>query len=83
MKLQDLLLMRHELILIAVALIIFITEIFVDEKRKGIVVPLSLGLMFIATIIGFLPVENSSLFGGMYIGDTLRATIKNILNVSS
>lgn len=81
MKLQDLLLMRHELILIAVALIIFITEIFVDEKRKGIVVPLSLGLMFIATIIGFLPVENSSLFGGMYIGDTLRATIKNILNV--
>ena len=47
--------MRHELILIAVALIIFITEIFVDEKRKGIVVPLSLGLMFIATIIGFLP----------------------------
>lgn len=61
MKLQDLLLMRHELILIAVALIIFITEIFVDEKRKGIVVPLSLGLMFIATIIGFLPVENSTL----------------------
>ncbi len=80
MKLQDLLLMRHELVLIAVALIIFITEIFVDEKRKGIVVPLSLVLMTLATLIGFLPITSVSLFGDMYVADPLRAAIKNILN---
>ena len=81
MKLQDLLLMRHELLLIAVTLIIFITEIFVDDKRKGIVIPMALGLMTLITVIGFLPITNISLFGDMYVADPLRAAIKNILNV--
>ncbi len=80
MKLQDLLLMRHELTLIFVTLIIFLTEIFVSDKRKSIVIPLSLVLMTIATIIGFIPAASGSLFGGMYVVDPIRLMIKNILN---
>ncbi|MDP4268113.1 MAG: NADH-quinone oxidoreductase subunit N [Bacteroidota bacterium] len=75
------LLMRHELLLTAVAMIILIAEIFFSGEKKGWIRTLSISLFFIITLIGFLPVDSGSLFGGMYNTNALIALMKNILNI--
>ena len=80
MTLNELLLMRHEWVLIAAALIMLILEIaFTNEQKQKLIfiAPLVMGVI---TLIGFLPSESGSLFGGMYINDPLRILMKNILN---
>lgn len=81
MTLNELLLMRHEWVLVAIALLLLILEIgFSDDQKKkiNIIAPI---LMAVATVIGFLPTDQGNIFGGMYITDPLRILMKNILNV--
>lgn len=81
MSLQELLLMRHEWVLIASVLILLVLELnFSEEKKSNSIIAASL-LFALVTLIGFLPTEPGSLFGGMYVTDPIRVLMKNILNL--
>ena len=81
MNIESFLLMRHELLLTAVAMIILIGEVFFSGEKKGWIRSLSIILFAIITVIGFLPVQSGSLFGGMYNTNSLIVLMKNILNI--
>lgn len=83
MTFQSLFLMGHELLLVITALIVLVAELFVSDQKKGIVLPLSIGLLtttIICTIV--FPVEGS-LFGGMYKADHLRTILKVVLDAGT
>jgi NADH-quinone oxidoreductase subunit N len=83
MNLSSFLLMRHEIVLIAVALIILIAEIFTSDQNKGRIRGLAVILFAINTIIGFLPATTGTLFGGMFTIFPLHIVVKNILNIGT
>ncbi|MCK9206132.1 MAG: NADH-quinone oxidoreductase subunit N [Salinivirgaceae bacterium] len=83
MKLQDLLLIRHELLLTLTALILIVAEIFIDDKSKKKIVPLALFLMIVVTAAGILFPVKGIAFGGMYQTDALRSAMKTILDIAS
>ena len=67
MSLGTFLIMRHELLLIAAALLVLIAEIFRNPDNKRSISLFSIILFGIITIAGFLPSPAGSLFGGMYV----------------
>jgi NADH-quinone oxidoreductase subunit N len=73
--------MRHELLLIAVALLVLIAEIFWSTDKKKYISLFSIVLFGLITIIGFLPSPIGSLFGGMYKSSGTILMMKNILNI--
>ncbi|MGB5376697.1 NADH-quinone oxidoreductase subunit N [Muriicola sp.] len=81
MEIDTYLLLRQEISLLAIALLLLIVEIFVSEHRKSAVVPLVIVLFGIHTIMGFLPMAEGMLFGGMYRTNVLIHFFKNILNL--
>src|SRR5690606_38367789 len=81
MSLDELMLMRHEWALVAVALVLLIAEIVVNENRKQNIGIVACVLMALVTLLGFLPANTGSVFGNMYLTDPLRILMKNILNV--
>lgn len=83
MKFQDLLLIRHELMLTIAALILILAEVFGSEKSKKNILPLSLVLVFITGVIGWLFPANGTAFGGMYHTDSLRNSVKLILDIAT
>ena len=75
--------MRHELLLIAAALLVLMAEIFTDPaKKKGISI-FAIVLLGIVTIAGFLPSQSGELFGGMYVTTGTQLIMKNILNIGA
>lgn len=82
MNWQSFLVMRFEIVLLAIALILLLSEIFVSTKRKQNLVQLAIGLFAIHTVIGFFPLNESSLFGNMFRTDGLIQLIKNMLNLA-
>jgi NADH-quinone oxidoreductase subunit N len=83
MSLGTFLIMRHELLLIAAALLVLIAEIFWNPDKKKSISLFSIILLGVITIIGFLPSPSGSLFGGMYISSGTRLLMKNILNIGA
>ena len=81
MSLGTFLIMRHELLLIAAALLVLIAEIFWNPDRKRSISLFSIILFGIITIVGFLPSPTGSLFGGMFINTGTTLLMKNILNI--
>jgi NADH-quinone oxidoreductase subunit N len=81
MTFENLLLMRHEFVLTIIAMIILIAELAMDDKVKLRVVPLAIGLFLVHTIIGFLPLKDGVLFGGMFHTNGTVTLMKNILNI--
>ena len=79
MNLENFLLMRQELVLLAVILLLVIGEIFSNNK-KGLV-SFAIILFAIHTLIGFLGLPEGSLFGGSFRTTTLIHLFKNVLNV--
>ena len=79
MTLESFLLMRQELVLLAVILLLIIGEIFSNNK-KGLL-NFAIGLFVVHTVIGFLPMQEGSVFGGMFRSTTLIHLFKNVLNV--
>ncbi len=75
------LIMRHELLLVAITVILLIVEIFLPADRKHKIILPAILLMAIVTVIGFFPAESGILFGGMYKTTLLTLMLKNILNV--
>ncbi len=81
MTVNDFLLMRHELMLVAIALILLITDLMVKPAHKRAIVPFAIALFAVQTIIGFLPAEEGVLFGGMFKTTPLISLMKNVLNI--
>lgn len=80
MKWDELLLMRHELQLLAVILIVTCAEIYLSGKDKRGIISLSLGLFGLHVAAGWLWPAEGVLFGGMYRTNALLHFMKNILD---
>lgn len=81
MDIGNFLLMRHELLLLAITLLLIVAEIFIPNHKKGSIVHLAIFLFGIHTVVGFLTIEESSLFGGMFRTNGMIHFFKNVLNV--
>lgn len=75
------LIMRHELLLVAITVILLIVEIFLPNTKKQKIILPAILLMAAVTVIGFFPGTPGVLFGGMYQSTELSVLLKNILNV--
>ncbi|MER2996625.1 NADH-quinone oxidoreductase subunit N [Pontibacter populi] len=81
MELSSFFLMRHELLLLILTLLLVTAEILIPNHKKSSVVHLALFLFGIHTALGFLSLEESSLFGGMFRTNDLIHFFKNVLNI--
>ena len=81
MDFGNFLLMRHEILLLIIALVLVIVEIFIPQNKKTNVVHLAIFLFGIHTIIGFFLLTYGSLFGGMFQTNAMIQFFKNVLNV--
>ncbi len=81
MSLQIFSIMRHELLLVAVLLLVLMAEIFWKQATKKNIRIFSVILFGIITLIGFLPSPEGSLFGDMYVVTPVRLLMKNVLNI--
>ncbi len=81
MDFGNFLLMRHEILLLIIALVLVIVEIFIPQNKKTNVVHLAIFLFGIHTIIGFFSLTYGSLFGGMFQTNAMIQFFKNVLNV--
>ena len=81
MDFSSFLLMRQEIVLLCILLLLIIAEIFIPKSKKGSIVHLAIFLFGIHTVIGFMPIEESSLFGGMFRTNGMIHFFKNVLNV--
>lgn len=81
MDFSNLLLMRHELLLLATILLLIVAEIFIPPNKKQSIVHLAIFLFGVHTLIGFLPVDENNLFGGMFRTNGLIHFFKNVLNI--
>jgi NADH-quinone oxidoreductase subunit N len=77
------LIMRHELLLVAITVILLIIEIFLPNGKKHKIIPPVIIFMAIVTILGFIPGPTGSIFGGMYLTSNLILLLKNILNIGT
>jgi NADH-quinone oxidoreductase subunit N len=83
MSLSDILTMRNELLLTFLAMILLIIDLNLNHAKKSWMIPISIGLFMVVTLIGFLPQPDQTLFGGMYHTNGLIKLMKNILNVGA
>jgi len=73
--------MRHELLLVAITVILLLVEIFLPQDKKHKIILPAILLMALVTIAGFIPGPTGMLFGGMYGTSPLILLMKNILNI--
>jgi NADH-quinone oxidoreductase subunit N len=73
--------MRHELLLVAITVILLLVEIFLPPDKKNKIILPAIILMALVTIAGFIPGPTGVLFGGMYGTSPLILLMKNILNI--
>ncbi len=81
MSFSDILSMRHEVMLTVLALIVLIIDLNLSNRNKQLIIPVTLSLFFINTVVGMLPLHDITLFGGMYRSSGLIRLMKNILNI--
>ncbi|NOY48315.1 MAG: NADH-quinone oxidoreductase subunit N, partial [Chlorobi bacterium] len=81
MDFSSFLLMRHEILLLAIILLLVVAEIFMPQNKKSSIVHLAIFLFGIHTIVGFFTIDEGSLFGGMFRTDGLIHFFKNVLNI--
>jgi NADH-quinone oxidoreductase subunit N len=81
MNLSNFLLMRHEILLLAITLLLLIAEIFIHKNKKSSIVHLAIFLFGIHTVAGFFALDESSLFGGMFRTNNMIHFFKNVLNL--
>jgi len=81
MNWESFLLMRNELGLLTVILLLIIFEIFTNKKQKGNIVTFAIVLFVIHTVVGFIPLNQGTLFGGMFRTHALLYFFKSTLNI--
>ncbi|HLN53724.1 MAG TPA: NADH-quinone oxidoreductase subunit N [Lentimicrobium sp.] len=80
MNINDFLIMRHELVLVATALLLLIIDLGLKPEKKRSIIPIAVVLFIINVIIGYLPSFQGVLFGGMFQNNALSVMMKNVLN---
>jgi len=73
--------MRHELLLLAIILLLIVAEVFIPQNKKSSIIHLAILLFGIHSILGFLPTGETTLFGGMFRTNGLIHFFKNVLNI--
>jgi NADH-quinone oxidoreductase subunit N len=63
------------------ALLLLTIDLNLNHAKKSLMIPISIGLFLVVTVIGFIPQADSSLFGGMYHTNGMVQLMKGILNV--
>ncbi|MCF6294764.1 MAG: NADH-quinone oxidoreductase subunit N [Flavobacteriaceae bacterium] len=81
MDFSSFLLMRQEILLLAITLLLILTEIFIPQNKKSSIVHLAIFLFGIHTIVGFFAIEEGNIFGGMFHTNDLVHFFKNVLNI--
>lgn len=81
MNLDSFLLMRYEILLLVITLLLLVGEIFIHKNNKDSLVHLAIFLFGIHTAVGFLQLEESTLFGGMFRTNNMIHFFKNVLNI--
>lgn len=81
MNIYDFLIMRHELVLVSIALVLLIIDLALKPANKKHIIPIAVILFIIHTVIGFLPATGGILFGGMFHSTPLLVMMKNVLNI--
>jgi NADH-quinone oxidoreductase subunit N len=81
MSLSDILTMRNELLLTFLAMVLLTIDLNLNHAKKSRMIPISIGLFLVVTLIGFIPQPDQTLFGGMYHTNGLIQLMKNILNI--
>ncbi len=81
MSLIEILAMRNELLLTIMAMILLIIDLNLNHAQKERMIPISIGLFLVVTLIGFIPQPDQTIFGGMYHTNGLVQLMKNILNI--
>lgn len=81
MTFNDIMLMRHELLLTVVMLLVLIIDLFTTGNSRKWIIPITLTLFLTITLAGFFPASHGSMFGGMYQTDGLAILMKNVLNI--
>ncbi len=81
MNLSSLFLMRHEISLAIVILLILVVDIFIPEEKKRDISYIAVSLFLIHTVIGFLPIKEGMLFGGMFENNQMVFGFKNVLDI--
>ena len=74
--------MKNEALLILLLLMIIVAEVFSGDNKK-IVNSLSIAGMVVITVLGLFSGPEGTLFGGMFISNSLTALMKNILNIGT
>lgn len=69
------------MLLTIAALIMLVAEIATSESNKKGLIPFFIGIFALITVIGFLPGESGTLFGGSYQANSLTMLMKNVLNI--
>jgi NADH-quinone oxidoreductase subunit N len=77
------LIMRHELLLIAITVILLLVEIFLPHDKKSRIILPAILMMVVVVVLGFFPGPTGILFGGMYQTTALIVMFKNILNIGA
>ena len=81
MGIESFYIMRHELLLVIIAMIILVFEIFRSRENANAISALTIILFAINCVIGFLPAKTGELFGGMYQTSMVQILMKNVLNI--
>ena len=74
--------MRHEVLLAVLILYQLIADLSEQTNTKH-VINTTIGLFIVYTVSGFIPTHAATLFGNMYVNDSLRTLLKNILSFST
>ncbi|OFY50398.1 MAG: NADH-quinone oxidoreductase subunit N [Bacteroidetes bacterium GWF2_49_14] len=74
-------LMRNELILVGIAMILLVAEIFTKPEKKNGIITLAAVLFGLATVANFFPVPEGTLFGGSFITNPMTVFMKSVLNI--
>jgi NADH-quinone oxidoreductase subunit N len=83
MSLQEILLMRQEILVTILIVLIIIGEVFRTENQLKSFLRIYIGFYLLITVIGFLPSASGILFGGMFQTDTTYTLLKNVLNIGT
>lgn len=81
MSLIEILAMRNELLLTLLAMVLLTIDLNLNHAQKERMIPISIGLFLVVTLIGFIPQPDQTIFGGMYHTNGLVQLMKNILNI--
>lgn len=81
MSIEQFYIMRHELVLTLAIIILLIAEIATSDNNKKKLIPFSIWIFGLVTLIGFIPSPAGELFGGSYQSSALTDLMKSILNI--